>query len=253
MKRERKVSRDKLKWVPISYCQFLIENGCVNAGKLHVYLKYESNGIFPYKEALRKSSQYYDVSERTIRRWLSQARRYNMIGKNTDDNLLFVRGWQYFFNQYKFPKKASYRFKKKDLKDFKTYCYAAVISYMATRAQARETERSRRSDKYVRSYQAPAWVPMASKAISKTMRVPISTARFYRNKAVDAGYIEKKPNLQHCNIHTSNLKRYKKYGRGSGAKLIVRGGRVYKQLPDLVKVESKNIHSPKRFHLKKTM
>jgi len=237
-----------MKWVPISYCQFCIENNCTDAGKLFCYLKYHSDGIVD-KSILKKAERYFDVSDRTIKRWLKQAKKHRWI--TSSDKSLFLMGWQYLFNRHDFLKKACYQFRKKDLNQFKTFCYAAVISYMAKRTQVKRAERLRtRRSTNERSLRVSAWVPMAAIAIAKTLTVPESTARKYRNLAAEKGYFKKKENTRRFHLNVRELKQMRKLSHEADQSLFVKNGVVLKQYPDEIQINPKRLHSPKRFFLK---
>lgn len=229
-----------MKWVPISYCQFVIGNNCSGAASLFLYMKYHSEGIAE-KDLLKNAQRYFDVSDKTIRRWMKQANYYNWIGKNEDTGVIFIRGWQYLFDTLHFRKKTCFRFRKKDMKDFKTYCYAAVMCYMA-RVQTKELERISG-----RSFQAPVWIPLASSAIARTLNVSQKTAQTYRQKAVDAGYIKKKHNLKPFHLNVHEIGHFRKFSPSEDKHLVIRGSKVYEQLPDEIRFSRNLIHSVRRF------
>jgi len=236
--------------MPISFCQYCIENNATDAGKLFCYAKYETAGITNYKDFWMRSKRYFRVSDETIRRWLNDAMSYNWIGRNNDT--LFIRGWQYLFDTLHFPKKACFRFRKKDLRNFKTYCYSAVITYMVKRTQDKELERLKDSHRKVRngrSNQVPAWVPMSANAIANTLDVPESTARYYRNKAVKLKYFKKKEDVRPFHLKVSELKQFRNFSNDTDGSLFIKDGNVHKQFPDKIKVQVQNIHSPKRYFL----
>jgi len=232
------MDRNKLKWIPISYCQFCIENNSTNAAKLFLYLKYQTDGI-TNKRMLKNTARYFNKSDRTIRRWLHTASQYNWIGQH--NNTLFVRGWQHLFDTLCFQKKACFRFRKKDLKNFKTYCYAGVMSYMA-RVQIGKLEQHTG-----RSYQAPIWIPLASAAIAKTLNVSERTAQTYRKKAAKFGYIQIKECFKPLGIKVQEISNYRKYAADSGGNLIIKNGKVFRQLPSKIKYNRNLIHSVRRF------
>jgi len=229
-----------VKWLPISYCQYLIENRLENTGKLYCYLKYHSDGITD-KLILKKAERYFEVSSRTVQRWLSPALSLNWIGQN--DTLFFIRGWQFLFDTHGFTKRAAFQFRKSDLKHFKAFCYAAVIHNLA-RAQQSKERTSRRSK------HCNAWVPLAANALSQVLGIPVPTARKYRNKATKLNYFKKRRMVKPMNIKVSELKQMRKFSPEISQTLFIRNGKVFKQLPDEI-LTKKKIHSPKRWKVNK--
>lgn len=239
-----------MKWVPISFCQFVIEINAFGAAKLFIYLKYHSDG-FATEHHLNMAKRYFEISDRTLYRWKKEAETLRFLEPYNGN--IYVAGWQYLINCYMFHKKACFKFKKSDLKKFKTFCYAAVIIYMA-RAQVMELERHSRytsNEVTKRSNKAPTWVPLAAKAIAKTLRVPESTARKYRNEAAKKNYFKKKHNLQlKKGISVNDLMNFRVQSPEVSNNLIIKHGKVFEQLPDLIQYNDKLIHTPRRFKTK---
>lgn len=220
-----------------------------NAGKLYCLLKHQTNGISTIPEALKLSEEFFKVSDRTTRRWLKQALENNWIGLNPKTKLLYVRSWQYLFNRYQFPKKASYRFKESDLKDFKTYCFAALIQYLCNRNQDRKLERQGRYKTKKRSIQAISWAPVASSGVSKIIDTPLSTVHKYKQKSHQAGFIEKRVNCKETKLKVSDLILMRKIDPDLVKRMFIKNDHVLIRLADEVKVNRSNIHSPRRFYL----
>ena len=238
-----------MKWVPISFCQLCLELKLENAGKLFCFLKHETDGIIALPKALWLSKNYFGVSERTIRRWLNQAIDNNWIGFNTKTKFLFIRSWQHLFNQYMFPKRASFRFSENDLKDFKTFCFAVIIQYLSNRVQDETQERLWGCYKKKRSIQASSWSPVAISGISRIVNLPESTVQKYRNRSHNKGLIIKRSRLKKTTIKVNELIWMRKFEPESTRKFIIRNNQVFIQLPDEVKIDTSQIHSPKRFYL----
>ena len=216
-----------MQWIPTTYCQHLIESDAIAAGKLFCYLKHNMDGIAD-KSLLRDAGDYFGVSARTIRRWYHHARAENWIGE-AKTGTLFIRSWQRIIDQHGFQFKTCFRFRESDLLNFKTFCYAAVISNMA-RSRSNQLER-----KSGRSFQAERSVPLAASAIAKTLNVSMRTAQTYRKKAADDGYIQKTENLKPFNVKVIYFRQFLK--SFPEANLTVRDGKVYEQLPDKVTYE----------------
>ena len=213
-----------MRWVPTTYCQYVIESDSFGAGKLFCYLKHNTDGLTS-KVQLRDAGDYFGVSDRTIRRWYNRARAENWIGESKAGTL-FLRSWQHIMDIHGFQFKTCFRFRESDLHNFKTYCYAAVISNMA---RSRSNQLERLSG---RSIQADRSVPLASNAIAKTLNVSERTAQTYRQKAVESGYIQKTENLKPFNVKVIYFNQFMK--SFPEANLTIRNGQVFEQLPDKV-------------------
>lgn len=144
------------------------------------------------------------VSSRTVYRHFSELLEWNWMGKDEKNGWVFFRGIDRIRQIEDWHYKRSGILYGGDLKTFKPFLAAAVLTSLAkTKKQEQRTE-------FQRGNSLPTAVPISAKAFAKTLKISVRSAQNLRKLAAEHNYIKSQANLiQIENLSPDDLKHLK--------------------------------------------
>ena len=194
--------------IPIEMCSFALSLKYIRPFQLYIDLKFRSEDIFKLNIRLLTviASDLNLKSHKTILNNLEILISLNWLGFNPKTGYFFVRSFDRIRTMNGFNHRSSVEIELSDIKKFKAFIAGAVIGNLVKISRRRALERERLSGRSLhRSNKLPDFYPVANLAISKILKISISTAWKLKDLAHREGYIVLKKNFKELKSQDLNI------------------------------------------------
>jgi len=213
--------------IPKSFAEYCLHNKITSQAKTYVYLKMSCSGkIRLNNKAVNTACQKLNISRGTFYRHLKYLKTLNWIGYSKKSRIYFIRSFNYVCKKESLEGRTCAVFSSDWFSRFKAFLSGAVIGYLVK--HQRKSERKKRRSKQT-------YYDVATKAISKIMNIPESTAYKLKQLAHKNSFIDKKKNLKSTGIHIKYLNLYRESNPDIAHKTIGYNNEIYICMPDKVK------------------
>lgn len=224
--------------IPIELCFDALSTKKVRPLQVFVYLKLKCSGKIKISQQFLKNiaNDLGLKSSKTVITSIVDLQNRQWISKSNKSGYYFVKGFESIRKLLNLSKRAGAEFIINDIKNFKAFLIAAIISHLINLQQRRlkAVERSK-GDSKTSAFKQSLYYPMANAALAKIMGISISTAFEWKKLAEKQGYIKIRAiprKIDYLNPHILN--QFKKYGDMPSNQLRLKNGIIYEQQPDIV-------------------
>lgn len=224
--------------IPIELCFDALSKRRVRSLQVYVYLKLKCSGKIKIDQQLLKiiANDLGLKSIKTIKTIVADLIDAQWISKSNKSGYYFVKSFERIRKLHNFRRRAGAEFSINDIKNFKAFLIAAIISNLiyAQKRRLEAVERSKGGSK-TSAFKLSFFYPVANVALSKILGISVSTAFEWKRLAEKKGYIKIRNNSRIIEYAQQQfLNDLKKYGDIPVKKIRVKNGKVYEQLPDNV-------------------
>lgn len=224
--------------IPIELCSYALSKKRVRALQVYVYLKLKCSGkIMIDQQFLKKIANDLELkSIKTIKIIIAELINEQWISKSEKSGYYFVKSFERIRRFLNLRKRTAAEVSINDIKNFKAFLIAAIISHLinAQKRRLRAVERTKGSSK-TSAFKQSFFYPVANAALAKILGISVSTAFEWKRLAEKQGYIIIRNNSSVIEqAQPQFLKDLKKYGDIPGKRIWVKKGKVCEQLPDNV-------------------
>lgn len=225
-------------WIPLSFCQLVLEEGYHNEAQLFIGLKMVCGGQFRSTNSLRKQvTEKTNMSERELYRLLGNLKKRNWVGYNEKSKYYFVRGFKKLYSLENLKGKTAVEFIHEWLSCFRAFIAGASFGHLVRQQKRGGGSRGDNKGHSKHDSRLPHYKPVATKAIQKIFNLSYGTAYRLKQQANDAGFIDIKRNGKPTPYTIKDLPAIQKYNSQLAEKIFVHKGRLYIKAPDLVSPE----------------
>lgn len=212
--------------LPKSFAEHCLVNKRHSQAKTFVYLKMICSGkIRLNNDVVNLACKRLSISRGTFYRHLNDLKRWDWIGYSQQSRIYFIRGFKRICELENLEGKTCAVFSSEWFKTFKAFLSGSVIGYLVK--QQKKAERKKRRSSQLK--------PVATKAISKIMNIPESSAYTLKQIATKAKFIYKERDYFKTGIHPMYRAWFKTSNPELSHKVVVFDNQLCICKPDLVK------------------
>lgn len=198
-------------YVPKVLCSWALSNKRTQQLKLYEYLKMSCSGKRRIsKPFVKKACKDLSIHRSTFYRLLQWLREHKWVSKSNRSQLYFILGHEKLLQQKNLKGNTTARFQLEWLDSFKAFCCGLVVGYLVKHQRKAERKKGRSNKLY----------PVATKALSKILDIPKSTAFHYKQQATEEGFISKERRYKNTGIHIKYLEHFKKVNTDIAHKVV---------------------------------
>jgi hypothetical protein len=224
--------------IPIEICSDALKKRRVRALQVFIYLKLKCSGKIKIDQQFLKNTanELGLKSIKTIKASITDLLHRHWISISNKSGYYFVKGFDRIRKLHNFQKRNGAEFSIDDIKKFKAFLIAAIISNLinAQKRRLKAIELSKGGSKTT-AFKQSFFYPVANGALAKILGISISTAYEWKKLAKKQGYIKIRANSRKIDdLYPETLNQFKKYGDKSVKGIRTKKGHVFEQLPDNV-------------------
>ncbi len=221
--------------IPIEICQYALSEKKVRAMQVFIWLKMNCSGKIKITPEI-KSQITQDIgikSNKTVKTAIQYLIYRKWITVSKRSGYCFIKGFEAIRQIEGFKARTGAEFYFSDIKNFKGFLVAAIITNLISVQKRREwiTERKKRGSMTV-IHKPPTFYPIANEALSKILGVSVSTAWEWKKLAKRQRFIRIHKEYREIKIKPEFLPQFKKYSELNST--IIKKGKICEQLPDKV-------------------
>lgn len=221
--------------IPVEICQYALSNKKVRPLQVFVWLKMNCSGkIKITQEVLENMAKDFGLkSVKTVKSATQKLIDQRWITRSKRSGFHFIKGFEAIREMEGFTARTGAEFYSSDIKNFKGFLVAAIITNLISVQKRRlwVTERKKRGSMTV-IHKPPLFYPIANEALSKILGVSVSTAWEWKKLAKRQRFIRIHKEYREIKIEPEFHFKYKKYSESKNT--VIRNGKVYEQLPDKI-------------------
>ena len=175
--------------IPISICRLCLNKRLYNKFRSYLVLNYLSNGYQPRKKAIRLLISELNISRNTAKSHIAFCIQRGWLG--FDNGTIYIRSLDAIRKKEKTTQRASVWLQYKFIKDFKAFCFAALVLQIKKdlrRLQA--VEKKRATNQGLNSF-----YPISGQLLKQRYNISESVSSRLRKRAHELGLLKFKQNL----------------------------------------------------------
>jgi len=224
--------------IPIEICAYALTKKEVRALQVFIYLKLKCSGKIKINQQFLKNIaiELGLKSIKPIKTSIADLLLRHWISRSNKSGYYFVKGFERIRKLHNFRKRTGAECSISDIKNFKAFLIASVISNLiiAQKRRLRAVERTKGGSK-TSAFKQSFFYPVANGALAKILGISISTAYEWKKLAKKQGYIKIRANSRKIDyLDPETLNQFKKYGDRPVKGTRTKKGHVFEQLPDNV-------------------
>ena len=181
------------------------------------------------KPFVKKACQHLNIHRSTFYRLLRWLKEHGWVTKSNRSQLYFILGHEELLKQKNLKGNTTARFYMEWFESFKAFCSGLVVGYLVKHQEKAERKKGRSNKLY----------PVATKAISKILDIPQSTAFRYKKQATNKGFISKTRQYYNTGIHIKYLDHFRSINDEIAHRVVGHDDNVCLCLPNLYKANLK--------------
>jgi hypothetical protein len=225
----------KITLIPIELCQYALSNKKVRALQVFIWFKMNCSGkIKITSEIINEMAQDIGLkSIKTVKSAIHYLQGKKWITQSKRSGFFFIKSFERIREMKGYSARTGAEFYFSDIKNFKGFLVAAIISNLISVQKWRlgVTERKKRGSMTV-AHKPPTFYPVANEALAKILGVSVSTAWEWKKLAKKQRFIRIRKEFREIKIKPEFLPQFKKYSELNNT--IIKKGKVCEQLPDKV-------------------
>jgi len=224
--------------IPVELCQWALANKHVRELQVFIWLKMNCSGkIKITPEVLHNITKELGLkSAKTVKSAISVLMDRKWITFSKRSGYYFIKGFESIRKKEGFKRKTAVEFSIRDIRRFKGFLVAAVISNLIAVQKKREWLSERKNGRSKTEGHLPSlFFPVANIVIAKIFKISLSTAWEWKKLAQKQRFIRVRRNSKALKVDTNLLPALRKYSDDSlSAKLRFSKGKIQEQLPDTI-------------------
>ena len=187
------------------------------------------------KPFVKKACNDLSIHRSTFYRLLRWLKEHGWVSKSNRSGYYFILGHGKLLKQKNLKGNTTAYFMAEWFDSFKAFCSGLVIGYLVKHQEKAERKNGRSNKLY----------PVATKALSKILDIPQSTAFKYKQQATEKGFVHKERRYKNTGIHIKYLESFKDQFTELAHKVVGHNNNICVCLPNVYR--SKLLYKTKRY------